>query len=296
MKKSNLNKEMLRKIWIAAASTNNGYLTKYEFFFSLKLIALVQNKVPIEESSFRNPSYCFLPVFSQAAKEEQPVVSYEITPSDEKKFGDLFDKFSQNKNSITEEELNLLMTRHAVPQQLSDYCKQLVNFKGYRHEFIALIKLVNTVIKHKQNVTALPLEIINYLSRNEVKIVKPVEMIRPAVIVQAVNPIDDKRSSASISDLTSHFRNSISNLLRSSQVDANLRSSIVSSSEEIEATGRELTSINDDNRRKQKELVDLLNEIESAKDVLQKTSKEIEVKSFELENLEGFELRRRFEY
>ena len=65
MKKSNLSKENLKKIWSISCQTKRNYLTREDFFISLRLIALAQNGFPFSKKEIENnnplPS---LPIFS----------------------------------------------------------------------------------------------------------------------------------------------------------------------------------------------------------------------------------------
>ena len=46
MKKSNLDKNVLKQIWLTAAQTSNTFIEQEEFFVALRLIALAQNNMP----------------------------------------------------------------------------------------------------------------------------------------------------------------------------------------------------------------------------------------------------------
>ena len=49
MKKSNLNKDVLKNIWLMAAKTSNSFMLQDEFYAALRLIALAQNNMPYSE-------------------------------------------------------------------------------------------------------------------------------------------------------------------------------------------------------------------------------------------------------
>ena len=51
MKRSNLDRDTLKKIWLIAAQTNNKFLEREELFVALRLIALAQNNMPVSEKS-----------------------------------------------------------------------------------------------------------------------------------------------------------------------------------------------------------------------------------------------------
>ena len=47
LSKSNLSRDRLKEIWLMSNKTNASYLTKDEFYFALKLIALDQSGVVV---------------------------------------------------------------------------------------------------------------------------------------------------------------------------------------------------------------------------------------------------------
>ena len=51
MKRSNLDRDTLKKIWLIAAQTNNKFLEREELFIALRLIALAQNNMSVSELS-----------------------------------------------------------------------------------------------------------------------------------------------------------------------------------------------------------------------------------------------------
>lgn len=56
LKKSGLNKEQLKEIWVISARTNMAYLLKDEFFIALRLIALAQNNMEVSEKAIGSNS------------------------------------------------------------------------------------------------------------------------------------------------------------------------------------------------------------------------------------------------
>jgi len=65
MKSSNLDRTILKNIWIIASPTKTKFLVKEELFVALRLIALVQNNMPISEQSIeKNYPIPPLPNFS----------------------------------------------------------------------------------------------------------------------------------------------------------------------------------------------------------------------------------------
>ena len=46
LKKSNLQKQVLKEIWLIAAQSSNTYILRDEFYVALRLIALAQNNMP----------------------------------------------------------------------------------------------------------------------------------------------------------------------------------------------------------------------------------------------------------
>ena len=65
MKKSGLDKQTLKNIWLIAAQTSNTQMDKEEFFVALRLIALAQNNMPYSaENIIRNNPIPNLPAFN----------------------------------------------------------------------------------------------------------------------------------------------------------------------------------------------------------------------------------------
>ena len=85
LKKSNLSREVLKNIWVIAAQTNLSWLERDEFYVALRLIALAQNNMPVEDKSIiYNDPLPPLPKFdlkqqqSQSQIQPQSVVQEEI--------------------------------------------------------------------------------------------------------------------------------------------------------------------------------------------------------------------------
>jgi hypothetical protein len=76
LSKSNLSRDRLKEIWLMSNKTNASYLTKDEFFFALKLIALDQNGVVVPmngyDESLINQSETPLPKFEGIEVKSKP--------------------------------------------------------------------------------------------------------------------------------------------------------------------------------------------------------------------------------
>ena len=74
LKKSGLQKETLKNLWMIAAQTNLSFLERDEFYVVLRLIALTQNNLPADEKSiFYNEPIPPLPKFDLKNYDAKPV-------------------------------------------------------------------------------------------------------------------------------------------------------------------------------------------------------------------------------
>ena len=66
-RRSGLNKDILKSIWLLSARTSNEYLSRDEFYLALRLIAYAQNGIQPTEESVRLNLDVALPKFEPLA-------------------------------------------------------------------------------------------------------------------------------------------------------------------------------------------------------------------------------------
>ena len=98
MKKSNLQKSILRRIWLIAAQTDDHFLLKNEFFVACRLIALAQNNLPYTEKNIEtNNPIPPLPKFDIKNLQNQSKNEiFEIPENEKLFFKKIFDEKKEN--------------------------------------------------------------------------------------------------------------------------------------------------------------------------------------------------------
>jgi hypothetical protein len=188
MKRSNLQKNVLKEIWLIAAQSSNTYLLREEFYVAMRLIALAQNNMPynaqsiemnnpippLAQFSFNNPN-----INNQSNNKQnnqnfnfnnnQNI--YEISEEEKLFFKNIFDKTKEpNSERITAHNAIIIWKGNNADDNaikiVANIIKPLEN-KGFLNlkEFQVACHLI-TISKKSELPQKLPDILINYLGRN----------------------------------------------------------------------------------------------------------------------------------
>ena len=211
MTKSNLPVPKLKEIWIASAQTNSNYLTKYEFFLALRLIAYAQNNIPITPETILSTVPVTLPNiegYNIKTKEEIEDNTFILTESEIAKFTTLFNKNKDSNSMISMPKLKIMLENHHIEPKMYNTLINLIEFSGSLIDFIALIKMINVLIAHPNNsISGLPKPIAEFLKKDrepikvetvKVELVKVEPVKAEPVKVELVKEAERKRSEPNI--------------------------------------------------------------------------------------------------
>ena len=188
MKRSNLQKNVLKEIWLIAAQSSNTYLLREEFYVAMRLIALAQNNMPynaqsiemnnpippLAQFSFNNPN-----INNQSNNKQnnqnfnfnnnQNI--YEISEEEKLFLKNIFDKTKEpNSERITAHNAIIIWKGNNADDNaikiVANIIKPLEN-KGFLNlkEFQVACHLI-TISKKSELPQKLPDILINYLGRN----------------------------------------------------------------------------------------------------------------------------------
>lgn len=188
MKRSNLQKNVLKEIWLIAAQSSNTYLLREEFYVAMRLIALAQNNMPynaqsiemnnpippLAQFSFNNPN-----INNQSNNKQnnqnfnfnnnQNI--YEISEEEKSFLKNIFDKTKEpNSERITAHNAIIIWKGNNADDNaikiVANIIKPLEN-KGFLNlkEFQVACHLI-TISKKSELPQKLPDILINYLGRN----------------------------------------------------------------------------------------------------------------------------------
>ncbi len=93
--RSNLSQGILKKIWSISYKNNKGYMTRDEFFITLRLIALAQNNFPFSQTEIENnnpipplPKFFLANIINNNQKEENNLNNNNLEVGDDNGEGD----------------------------------------------------------------------------------------------------------------------------------------------------------------------------------------------------------------
>ena len=175
MKKSGLNKNILKNIFLIAQPKNKQYLERDEFYVALRLIALAQNNMPFNEQAIiLNKPIPPLPNFN--LKKDflaDGDTSFELKDDEKVKYKRIFDINKDGNNDNISAKKAIQMWRSTgvsdnVIQKIADVLKpnETRGFLNLR-EFQVATHLINLSDRHEIP-TQLPANLKKYLGRNDI--------------------------------------------------------------------------------------------------------------------------------
>ena len=109
MRKSGLDKQTLKKIWLIAAQTNNKYLEREEFYIAMRLIALAQNNVNFSRLNIENNSPIPpLPKFNLKNEDDENSPFFNLNEENKLKYKKYFDSNKESSDNISLEKSILM--------------------------------------------------------------------------------------------------------------------------------------------------------------------------------------------
>ena len=175
MKKSGLNKNILKNIFLIAQPKSKQYLERDEFYVALRLIALAQNNMPFNEQAIiLNKPIPPLPNFN--LKKDflaEGDASFELRDDEKVKYKRIFDINKDGNNDNISAKKAIQMWRSTgvsdnVIQKIADVLKPN-EVRGYLNlrEFQVATHLINLSERHEIP-TQLPANLKKYLGRDDV--------------------------------------------------------------------------------------------------------------------------------
>ena len=175
MKKSGLNKNILKNIFLIAQPKSKQYLERDEFYVALRLIALAQNNMPFNEQAIiLNKPIPPLPNFN--LKKDflaDGDTSFELKDDEKVKYKRIFDINKDGNNDNISAKKAIQMWRSTgvsdnVIQKIADVLKpnETRGFLNLR-EFQVATHLINLSDRHEIP-TQLPANLKKYLGRNDI--------------------------------------------------------------------------------------------------------------------------------
>ena len=175
MKKSGLNKNILKNIFLIASPKSKQYLERDEFYVALRLIALAQNNMPYNEQAIiLNKPIPPLPNFN--LKKDflaDGDTSFELRDDEKVKYKRIFDinKDGNNDNISAKKAIQMWRSTGAtdnIIQKIADILKPN-EIRGYLNlrEFQVATHLINLSDRHEIP-TQLPANLKKYLGRNDI--------------------------------------------------------------------------------------------------------------------------------
>jgi len=191
MKKSNLDKNVLKQIWLTAAQTSNTFIEQEEFFVALRLIALAQNNMPFSPQNIEmNNPIPPLPNFNLNNNQNNNNNNnfnnnqnnnnnfnnnqnslYEISEKEKAFFKNIFDnKKEPNGERITAHNAIIIWKSNNADDQAIKIVANIIKpleTKGFLNlkEFQVACHLI-TISKKNPLPHKLPDNLVNYLGRN----------------------------------------------------------------------------------------------------------------------------------
>jgi len=100
IKKSGISKHILKDIWLLAVKSSINYITRDEFYLTLRLIALAQNNMPYTlETIEKNDPIPPLPNFKYKIKISDRIM-YKISENNKKAYKRIFENNKDNKSDV----------------------------------------------------------------------------------------------------------------------------------------------------------------------------------------------------
>ena len=175
MKKSGLNKNILKNIFLIAQPKSKQFLERDEFYVALRLIALAQNNMPYNEQAIiLNKPIPPLPNFN--LKKDflaDGDTSFELRDDEKVKYKRIFDinKDGNNDNISAKKAIQMWRSTGAtdnIIQKIADILKPN-EIRGYLNlrEFQVATHLINLSDRHEIP-TQLPANLKKYLGRNDI--------------------------------------------------------------------------------------------------------------------------------
>ena len=189
MKRSNLPKDILKKIWLTAAQTYDSIILKDEFYVALRLIALAQNNMPFTAENIEInypipplPNFDFYNININNLNENnnyknQIQDKYEITDKEKTLFQIYFNnKKEPNIECITVHNAIIIWKKNNVDDNTISIIANLLKpleKKGFLNlkEFQVACKLTIIIKKQFQLPQKLPDTLIKFLGRNNSNVV-----------------------------------------------------------------------------------------------------------------------------
>ena len=134
MKKSNLQKSVLKEIWLIAAQTSNIFILKEEFFVAMRLIALAQNNMPYSANNIETNN----PI--------PPLPNFDLNNNNNQNNNN---QINNNKNNNNNNNLN--QNVYNIPEKEKEFLKNIFNNK--KDPNMERISAHNTIIMWKKNNT-----------------------------------------------------------------------------------------------------------------------------------------------
>lgn len=212
LKKFGLSKEILKNIWMIAAQTNLSWLEREEFFIAMRLIALAQNNMPVDENSILlNEPIPPLPKmdtkFAKIEPEEPSTIDWDINFDQYSNYERIFEKFKEktNPNIVSFQSSYTIFSNSNINQEAVGKSVQVVGLsnpsEGFtKNELIIILHLLN---KSKSDPNKIPSVLPNSLkalkTQNEISMAQNNSKIIPTIIEDRQE--QKKKPNTSLDDL-----------------------------------------------------------------------------------------------
>ena len=172
MKTSNLQKSVLKTIWLIASQTDDHFLLKSEFFVACRLIALAQNNMPYTAQNIEmNNPIPPLPKFDIKIEQNQNNQIFEISDKEKNFFTKIFEQQKENNSERIKAHNAIVIWKNNNADDnairiVANILKPLEN-KGFLNlkEFIVACHLIN-ISKNINLPQKLPDNLLQFLGRN----------------------------------------------------------------------------------------------------------------------------------